>query len=91
MRCVYFRADSVRDYYAFEIEENCNLKSINEAFNAGLIYGLSYYKIEREKLETLDAMTWDRIISFAVSFVTDIDKHHSLYISHEYTYTLKQF
>ena len=91
IRGVYLRADSIREYYAFDIEENCNLKSINEAFNAGLIYCLSYYKIEREKLETLDAMTWDRIISFAVSFVKDIDKHHSLYISHEYTDTLNKF
>ena len=90
IRGVYLNTDLYKRYYTFNLTEEYNLKMIDEAFNAGLIYGLVLHKIGRDSLETLDPVVWDSIIDCGIEFVNNICKSGSHYISEEFAGSLNK-
>jgi fructokinase len=53
-------------------------------FNAGLIYGLLKYDVRYRHLNTLDEVTWDKIIQCGMEFATEVCRNAGNYISPEF-------
>lgn len=53
-------------------------------FNAGVIYGMVKEGVKREDLNTLPLERWDKIISTAISFASEVCMSYDNYISREF-------
>jgi fructokinase len=77
--------------FHFPAQELTPLSTIGagDSFNAGFIYALLKYNITFDGLKNLEKKQWDKLVSLAVSFSSDVCQSYENYISKEFAQNLK--
>jgi len=78
---VFVRTSSFRGRYPVKKIKPVSTIGAGDNFNAGIIASLYHYKISRNDIAQLGGKDWERIISLAVDFASDVCMSYDNYIS----------
>ncbi|KAA6309841.1 hypothetical protein EZS27_038746, partial [termite gut metagenome] len=81
---ISLRTSSISKEYPAKQVETVSTIGAGDNFNAGLIYGLLKYDVRYRHLNTLDEITWDKIIRCGTEFAAEVCRSFDNYVSPEF-------
>jgi fructokinase len=60
-----------------------------DTFNAGILFGLIHEDVYYDDLATLPEATWDKVVSYAIRFSSEVCQSYQNYVSNEFAQSVK--
>jgi fructokinase len=60
-----------------------------DTFNAGILFGLIHEGVYYDDLATLPEATWDKVVSYAIRFSSEVCQSYQNYVSNEFAQSVK--
>ncbi len=81
---VFLDTYSLKTQFPVENIKPVSTIGAGDNFNSGIIYGIVKNKIKPSDINNLSENTWEQIISYGISFATNVCLGYDNYISHEF-------
>jgi fructokinase len=81
---VYLRTKKISKLYPTPCIKTVSTVGAGDSFNAGILYGLMKFNINKTELASLSEEKWDLLINYGILFSTNVCQSYENYISTEF-------